>query len=65
MISETKLDESFPPSQFFLDGYSVPFRFDRNGNGGGVLLYIRDDIPSKLLSRNKNIEGFFPRNKFT
>ena len=32
MISKTKLDESFPPSQIFLDGYSVPFRFDRNGN---------------------------------
>ena len=59
MISETKLDESFPPSQFFLDGYSVPFSFDRNGNGGGILLYIRDDIPSKLLSMNKKTEGFF------
>ena len=59
MISETKLDESFPPSQFFLDGYMVPFRLDRNGNGGGILLYIRDDLPSKLLSINKNIEGFF------
>ena len=46
MISETKLDESFPPSQFFLDSYSVPFRLDRNGNGGGILLYIRDDLPS-------------------
>ena len=58
MISETKLDESFPPSQFFLDGYSGPSRFDRNGNGGGILLYIRDDLPSRLLSMNKN-EGFF------
>ena len=59
MISETKLDENFPPSQFFLDGYSVPFRLNRNGNAGGILLYIRDDLPSKLLSINKNIEGFF------
>ena len=59
MISETKLDESFPPSQFLLDGYSVPFHYDRNGNGGGILLYIRENIPSKLLSINKNIEGFF------
>ena len=58
MISETKLDENFPPSQLFLDGYSVLFRFDRNGNGGGILLYVRGDIPSKLLSMNKNIEGF-------
>ena len=51
MISETKLDESFPSDQFLLDGYSVPFRFDRNGNGGGILLYIR----SKLSSMNENI----------
>ena len=55
MISETKLDESFPPSQSLLDGYSVPSGFDRNGDGGGILLYIREDIPSKLLSMNKNI----------
>ena len=59
MISETKLDESLPPVQFLLDGYCGPFRFDRDGNGGGILLYIRDDIPFKLLSKNKNIEDFF------
>ena len=29
MISETKLDESFPIGQFLIDGYSVPFRFDK------------------------------------
>ena len=28
MISETKLDESFPIGQFLLDGYSVPFRLE-------------------------------------
>ena len=59
MIPETKLDESFPIGQFLIDGYSVPFRLDRNENGGGILLYVRDDIPSKLLSMNSNIEGFF------
>ena len=41
MISETKHDESFPLGQFLLDGYSVPFRSDRDGNGGGILLFIR------------------------
>ena len=59
MISETKLDESFPIGPFLIDGYSVPFRLNRNENGGGILLYVRDDIPSKLLSMNSNIEGFF------
>ena len=37
MISEIKRDESFPPGQLLLDGYSVPFRPVRDGNGGGVL----------------------------
>ena len=44
MTSETNLDESFPVGQFLVDGYSVPFRFDRNGNGGGILLHMREDI---------------------
>ena len=67
IISETKLDESFPVGQFLINGYGVPYRLDRDGNGGGILLYIREDTPSKLLSINRNIEGFFveinPRNK--
>ena len=42
-----------------MDGYSVPFCFDRNGNGGDILFYIKEDMPSKLLSMDKNIEGFF------
>ena len=59
MISETKLGKSFLIGQFLMDGNSVPYRFDRNGNGGGILLYIREDIPSKILSINQNIECFF------
>ena len=59
MISETKLDENFPIGQFLMDGYRDPFRLDRNENGGGILLYVREDIPSKLLSFSSNIEGFF------
>ena len=54
MISETKLDESFPSGQFLLDGYSAPFRFDKNG----ILLYIKEHISSKFLSMNEN-SGFF------
>ena len=39
MISETKLDESFRTSQFFMNGFRSPHRLDRNCNGGGILLY--------------------------
>ena len=35
-MSETKLDGSFPDSQFKIDGYHFPlFRRDRNCHGGG------------------------------
>ena len=34
-------------------------RLDLNRNGGGILLYIREDIPSKLLTIEHIIEAFF------
>ena len=49
VITET-LDETFPTSSFIIDGYSKPYRRDRNANGGGVLIYVREDIPSKELT---------------
>ena len=49
MISKTKLNDSFPEGQFFIDGYHAPFRSDQNGNGGGILLYVREDIPTKVI----------------
>ena len=50
LISETKLYSSFPSGQFVVKGYSTPFRSDRNQNGGGLLLYVREDIPCKILN---------------
>lgn len=61
-IQETKLDSSFPPQQFMIEGYSEPYRLDRNRNGGGVLIYVREDIPSKVLKKHsftKYVEGLF------
>ena len=57
LISETKIDASFPAPQFFLSGFSQPRRLDRTSHGGGLLLFIRDDIPMKPLSMiSGNIE---------
>ena len=36
-----------------VNGFSSPHRLDRKCNGGCIILYIREDIQSKLLS----IEG--------
>ena len=44
---------TFPTSQFLIEGYSEPYRFDRSRNGGGVLIYVREDIPSKPLTGHK------------
>ena len=62
LISESKLDSSFPSHQFDIDGFCTPFRMDRNSRGGGVLLYVRDDIPCKLLKKHtlpSNVECLF------
>ena len=59
LISGTKLDDSFPSGQFKICGFSMPYRYGRNSMGGGFLLYIRDDIPTKLLKHDfgTNIEN--------
>jgi exonuclease III len=58
VISETKLDESFPISQFTIIGYSLPFRIDRNANGGGLLLYVRDNLPCRKLNNHSECNTF-------
>ena len=51
MVTETKLDDSLPASQFNIKGFSTPFRLDWNKNGRGIILYIRSYIiASKLTS---------------
>ena len=50
MISKTKLDETFPEGQFLMDGFIPPYRMNRNTNGGGIALYVREDIPSRQIS---------------
>ena len=47
-VSETKIDDSFPNGNFLIDGFSTPYRLDRNSNGGGLMLFVREDIPSNL-----------------
>ena len=63
MVSETRIDDTFPLAQFCVEGYSIPYRLDRTCKGGGLLLYVRDDIPSKQIKlkfiENEAFEGFF------
>ena len=61
MVPETKLADTFPTSQFLMQGYSAPFRNDRTSKGGGLLLCIREDIPCKIIKTETDAyyEGFF------
>ena len=62
MVSETKLDDSFPVSQFNVECFRMPFRLDGNKNGESIIFYICSYIiASKLTSFTfpNDIEAFF------
>ena len=40
MITETKLDKSFPNSHFLMKVYPTPYRLDRDACGGGLLYML-------------------------
>ena len=46
--AETKY--SFQAAQFALPGYHKPYRLDINDKQGGLLVYVKYHLPSKLLS---------------
>ena len=49
-VDETKLDSSFPNSQFRIDGYIFsPYRSDRDNHGGGKIVFIREGLITKRL----------------
>ena len=53
IINETKLDGSLPVNQFFINGFSTPYRLDGNRNGGGIIIYVRETFTSKMLTKHK------------
>ena len=62
LVSDTKSDDSFPTVQFLMSGFCKPYRLARCLNGGGLILYIREDIKSRLLTKYKppeNVDFFF------
>jgi hypothetical protein len=49
-LAETKIDESFHSGQFMIKGYHPPMRQDHTSHGGGLIVYVRSDIPCQRLS---------------
>ena len=57
-IAETKLDRSFPNAQFYVDEFSL-HRQDLTASSGGLLVYIRSDLPHRRLKYAEvNSDGF-------
>ena len=45
-----------------MEGFSTPYKLHQTVKGGGILLHIRHDIPSKYIKKttvNETFEGFF------
>ena len=67
LITETKIDSSFPETQVVIDGVTTPYRIDRDCNRVCLLLYIKENISSNLLTNlsiSKKLEGIFAELNF-
>ena len=49
ILRETKIDESFPTSQFNIEGYEIRVRRDRDKYGGGLIEFARRGLICKRL----------------
>ena len=50
ILSETKLDESFPTSQFNFESYEIRARRDRDKYGGGLIEFVPRSLICKRSS---------------
>ena len=52
-VAETKLDASFPNSQFLIPGFHEPMRLDITSKRGEMLICIKSSLPSRIMSNFK------------
>ena len=59
LITETKIDATFSNSQFNVEGFRM-YRVNRNAHGGGLMIFIRNDICfHHVITRfNKDMSSF-------
>jgi len=56
-LTETKIDASYPNSQFKINGYNM-YRNDRKKGGGGIIAYFSSKLPTKRLKLNRKYNTF-------
>ena len=47
VLSETKLDDSFPSAQFYIENFEIRNRKDRDKNGRGLIKFVRKGFITK------------------
>ena len=47
------MDDKFRQGQFVTDGFSAPYRLDLNCLGGGLMLFVREDILTEKPTESK------------
>ena len=59
IVSESKIDSSYPNSQFSIPGF-VLYRNDRNKGGGGILAYVSSELTCKRITLAKTYKTIEP-----
>ena len=49
-IAESKLHESFLNSKIALDGFKKPYQLDVTASSGGLPIYVKASLPSKIIN---------------
>ena len=55
VISETKLDDSFPSAQFAIENYKIRARRGRDGHRGGLIGFVKRGINCKRVNQFKTV----------
>ena len=53
VLSETKLDDSFPSAQFSMPDYDIRARRDWYENGGGLIKFVKKSLICKRLKTSQ------------
>ena len=53
-----KLHDTFSHALYHLKDFSNPCTWDWNSHGGGILVYLRGNIPSNLVKLDQKFENF-------
>ena len=62
-IAKTKIYASFPSAQFVFEGYDSPYLLDISNKSGGILVYVKSSIQSRLREKCQYLELFWSKSR--